>query len=1104
MSASVSFGRRFLSGSRPRVAAVLLGFAVMASADAATRTWTGGGGNNNIGTALNWGGTAPLANDDLIFTGSLRLTPSLAATLTANSVAFASGAGAFTISGLALTLGTGGLTNNSTNTQTISAAIVLGAAQSWTANTGALTVSGGITNAGFTLTSAGSSNSTLSGVIAGLGGLTKSGSGTLTISGASANTFTGLTSVNDGTLLLNKTAGLNAFAGGLTVGDGAGAANSAVTRWLAANEMPGQTLSVNSDGLADLNGFSDAIGAVTITGGTITTGAGTLTLGGNVTTNASATVATIGGNLALGANRSFTVANGGAAVDLQVGAVLSGAFTVTKMGTGTMVFSGANTYTGLTSVTAGVLNIQNALALGTTAGATTVTSGAALQLQGDIAVGTEALSLSGSGVANDGVLRNISGTNSFGGAITLLANSTIGVDAGSLALSGVISGAFNLTKVGAGTLTLSASNLFSGAVAIQNGTISVVGSGLGTATSAVTLGATGTTGTLQYTGATASSTRPFVLASGGGGGIDVYSAGTTLTLATGASISGSGNFEKSGAGTLVLTAANTFTGNTTISAGTLRLGGNDRLSTTGSLTITGGTFDLSTFSQTVNTLTVSGGATVTGTGTLTSSAGVYALQNGTVNANLAGSGTMTKSTLGTILLNLASNYTGLTSVDAGTLQVNASGALGTILNGTTVASGAALKLNGVNYAIAEALSINGTGVSNSGALVNVGTSTYAGLITAATNATINAGGGTLNLTGGVVKNGTVLTIAGGGTVNISGAGISGSLANSDLVVDGTTVVLNAANTYNGPTTIQNSGTLQLGANNVLPASPQTAMTINTSSVLNMAGHNDSVASLAGDSTAVVKNSTTNITSILTVNPTTGVATTFSGVIAGTNSGTQGDMALVKSGAGSLTLTGANTFSGTTTVSGGTLTAAANSGSALASTSSLTVNTGGTLLLGASNQINDSATMTLAGGTFVKGDFSEGSNATAGVGALTLTATGSHLDFGAGTTGTLTFSSFTPGSFKLTIDNWSGTANTLGSPSTDRLIFNTDQTANLASFAFTGYLDGARQFDLGGGYYEVTPTAVPEPSTYVAAAFSALAAVTVVLRRRKRVARCATA
>ncbi len=91
--------------------------------------------------------------------------------------------------------------------------------------------------------------------------------------------------------------------------------------------------------------------------------------------------------------------------------------------------------------------------------------------------------------------------------------------------------------------------------------------------------------------------------------------------------------------------------------------------------------------------------------------------------------------------------------------------------------------------------------------MNSGTSSYAGQIIAATHSTINAGGGALTLTGGLVKNGTTLTIAGGGRVNVNAIGISGASASSDLVVDGTTLVVNASSNYNGPTTVQNSGVL---------------------------------------------------------------------------------------------------------------------------------------------------------------------------------------------------------------------------------------------------------------------------------------------------------
>jgi len=123
---------------------------------------------------------------------------------------------------------------------------------------------------------------------------------------------------------------------------------------------------------------------------------------------------------------------------------------VTKSGSGTQVFSGTSTYTGATTVSAGVLNIQNSAALGSTVGDTTVASGAALQIQGGISVGAEALTLNGTGVSSDGALRNMSGTNSYAGAITLGSASRINSDSNVLTLSGGVSGAYPLTVGGDG------------------------------------------------------------------------------------------------------------------------------------------------------------------------------------------------------------------------------------------------------------------------------------------------------------------------------------------------------------------------------------------------------------------------------------------------------------------------------------------------------------------------------------------------------------------------------------------------------------------------------------------------------------------------------
>ncbi len=144
------------------------------------------------------------------------------------------------------------------------------------------------------------------------------------------------------------------------------------------------------------------------------------------------------------------------------------------------------------------------------------------------------------------------------------------------AVGRVIAGFGNVT-VSAGTLTLSGSSSFTGRLTVDGGTLAIptinnasAGGPLGNSALPVILGKNdGTTGTLQYTGSNASSTKRFTLADGGIGAIQVDTAATTLTLS--GVIDGGGGLTKTGAGTLALTASNTFSGTTTINAGTLSL-----------------------------------------------------------------------------------------------------------------------------------------------------------------------------------------------------------------------------------------------------------------------------------------------------------------------------------------------------------------------------------------------------------------------------------------------------------------------------------------------------------------------------------------------------
>ena len=190
----------------------------------------------------------------------------------------------------------------------------------------------------------------------------------------------------------------------------------------------------------------------------------------------------------------------------------------------------------------------------------------------------------------------------------------------------------------------------------------------------------------------------------------------------------------------------------------------------------------------------------------------------------------------------------------------------------------------------------------------------------------------------------------------------------------------------------------------------------------------------------------------------------------------GSVGLTKKGSAALTLNGAsaNTFTGATTILDGTLSVGSG---ALLTTSSVSINTGGTLLLsgaGAIDRVGISAPINLAGGTLSTSGLS---NASETLGALTLSGN-STIDFGAGTGDTLSFASLashTPGT-TLKILGWSGSPYTVGS---DHLIFGGSAASFNSAFAqadvtFDGFGTGFKAIDLGNSTVEIV--AVPEPAT----------------------------
>jgi autotransporter-associated beta strand protein len=232
-------------------------------------------------------------------------------------------------------------------------------------------------------------------------GVTEVGPGTVDYQ--AANTYTGLTTVNQGTLLLDDGTAPS-LSGGLVIGDGL--PGNAVARWLSANQVPDTApVTVNSDGTLDLNGQTDTVGALGITDGQATTGAsgsGQLTVASLNMTGGTFTAATAGGRLILagdvtatsdgpalitgpgqlslgGATRTITVNDGPQVIDLVINSIISGTGSegLTKDGTGRLQLNGVSTYTGVTTAKKGDLEVDGtignvALAGGTLSGTGTV------------------------------------------------------------------------------------------------------------------------------------------------------------------------------------------------------------------------------------------------------------------------------------------------------------------------------------------------------------------------------------------------------------------------------------------------------------------------------------------------------------------------------------------------------------------------------------------------------------------------------------------------------------------------------------------------------------------------------------------------------------
>ena len=820
----------------------------------------------------------------------------------------AAGSGSVTIGGAnTLTIGADGITSQvGTAADTISSKVALGANETWTNNSANLL--------------------TVSGPVSGAFQLIKSGTGALLLSGS--NSYSVGTKMTAGTLIIGSPTALGGGAFTIT-GGSLDTVSGGVTM---TNAIPiNIDTSFTFDGTGNLN-----LGAGKIVDGssyTITLdGSGTtLTMGGvlmnNLAGNQTTTVDGHGNTLVLGgyalsnSATSYDDAFGGNGNVTITGPVINGG-TATNSGlaflsSGTLTLSGSNSYSGGTTMNNGTLQLDNTYALGAVTGSL-VDNGGILNLNG-FSPTVGALSGSATGL----IEIKTGGTSTF--TVDTIANTTYN---GELANGAA---ALTLVKSGTGSLTLSGSDHYSGGTFIYAGTLQVGNTyALGSlpANLAVYGGTLNLDGFSPSVGTLTGSAGALITNSAAGPATLTLNETSNNTYA-GALSDGVGTVAlvKGGTWTLTLSASNHYSGGTVVNAGTVQLGNTFALgSTTGNLTVNGGTVNLAGFSPTIGALSGSAGGVITtsgaGTTTLTtdsSSGTTYAglLSNGSGHLALVTDGT------GTLILSASNTYGAGTTIDAGTLQLGNTFALGSTTGSLTV-NGGTLNLDGYSPTVG-ALSGSGAGI------------------------VINTAAGTATLTANSNTNSTYA-----GEINNNGGAIA-------LVKSGTGMLtLSGSSTYNGGTTV-NAGVLQVGNTFALGA-VTSSLAVNGGEV-DLDGFSPTVGALSGSSGALI--TTTKSGTLVTLTTNSSASNTYAGLL----SNGAGQLALTKGGAGTLTLSASNSYSGATDVTGGTL---AITGAINAPASAFTVDGSGaaatlgtSAFLSASNTyigVSSSGSFTQSGGT----------------------------------------------------------------------------------------------------------------------------------------------
>ncbi|HYF36617.1 MAG TPA: autotransporter-associated beta strand repeat-containing protein, partial [Prosthecobacter sp.] len=937
-------------------------------------TGVGGGGaliNSGIGSTSTLTGTAALSAASVVG-GAGNITISNATGLTGNVLLNKVGGGTLTFITTAASARTGAHQIDA-GTLRLQAATVLAAT-----GTGAMALNGGTLSLGYNATGALTNvvNVLSDGAIitdratSGDGGIVLT-MGALTIGGSKLTVKAG-DNVGNGTIGLTLGAvtigGASMLPGNPTfdVQSTAAAATTLTLGSLSDQAIAPRTITFQNSGTA-ASSVTLATAATSLVNGTLINLAGTggpltlnlniasalgtlaqVTVGNGKTLNlgAAQTVASLAGSGNVAGAFVLTVgnANTGSALSTVYSGVLGfggSATGLTKAGFGTLTLSGANAYTGATIISAGILELGSATALGATSGVT-ISAGGTLDLNGQT-TDRNLTSVSGTGINSGGAIINSSLTpGGITGNVALAAVASLG-GAGDIIISNTtgVTGNVQLTKIGAGTLTIidtTTTSARTGANRIEEGTLRLESAALTAVSPLGTSGAwtlNGGTLSLGFDTANALMTGAVTLTNNATVITDVATlgnaavthtmgaltmAGNTLTVRTGGNVAADGT-QGMTFGAVTLNGDAAFDVQNSATATTrLTLGAFSDLAIA-PRTITFGNTGAATAGNIV-TLATAAGSLVDGT--------VVNINGGTnagvtVNMNVVGA-------LGSLSqVNVKGNSTlttGITSVVLGSLggngTVNASGAFTLIVGNANSSSALDSTFSGVLANGTGTLALTKAGLGTltlSGAAAN----TYTGLTT------VNAGTLVLGKTGGA------LAMSGGLTIGASAAGTAGNatvrLEGNDQLSTTAPLLMNAGSTLNlngynltvltfstaFGSTVTGAGTLAIG---------------NTGGTLTFTG-SSSISSNLQLTTGISATRTmavTNVTDLMHISGNVSQGSTNGAIVAGNSAQTA---------LGTLILSGNNTYTGTTTVSSGILNI--RSGAALGTiTSGTSVTAGGTL------------------------------------------------------------------------------------------------------------------------------------------------------------------